>query len=595
MPPAPPPRPSAWGVEASYEAADGERVATSPDTIRALLAAMGAAAPEPPPAAVRTHIAGTPLRLPGGHTVEDEGGRVVPDDVAALPAGYYTLRDERGAAERLVVAPPTCHLPPDLRGWAWAAQLYAVRSERSWGIGDLADLRRLATWARVQGAATVLVNPLHAPRPGTPQQSSPYFPSSRLYRNPLYLRVEDVPGADAAGVAEAAEAGRALNRDRHIDRDRVYRLKLTALERIFDAAPADEDAFRAYRAAEGGPLDEFAAFCALCECHGGPWWEWPAPLRHPRTAVARVAADPTLWRRARFHRWLQWQLDRQLAAAADELPPLHDIAVGVDPTGADAWSWQDVLAAGVTVGAPPDPFAPDGQDWGVRAFDPWKLRASGYEPFIRTLRAAFRHGAGARIDHVMGLFRLYWVPEGDGAARGGYVRYPARDLLAILALESRRAGAVVVGEDLGTVEPAVREELARRRVLSYRLLWFEDRPPRAYPVDALAALTTHDLPTLAGVWGGTDTDPRLRAQLVRYAGARDGRPVEDVAAGVYRALAAAPSRLVAATLEDALGIEERPNRPGTVSDRNWSVALPVTLEELVADPRAARLAGVLRR
>jgi 4-alpha-glucanotransferase len=301
-------------------------------------------------------------------------------------------------------------------------------------------------------------------------------------------------------------------------------------------------------------------------------------------------------RRVRFHQWLQWVLDQQLAAAAGEIGLVHDLPVGVQADGADAWAWQDAFAQGVSVGAPPDPFNRDGQDWAVPPFDPWRLRAAGYEPFIQTVRAGFRHGIGLRIDHVMGLFRLFWIPIGFGPSAGVYVRYPHRELLDIVALESERADTFVVGEDLGTVEDVVREELAARHILSYRLLWFEEGPPAEYREESLAALTTHDLPTLAGIWEGSDPDPRVRERLRRYAGVTEGRPTGEVAEAAYEALARSPSRLLAATMEDALGVRERPNKPGTTTEwPNWSLALPLSLEELRRDPRPARLAAALRR
>jgi 4-alpha-glucanotransferase len=238
------------------------------------------------------------------------------------------------------------------------------------------------------------------------------------------------------------------------------------------------------------------------------------------------------------------------------------------------------------VGAPPDAFNPDGQDWGLPPFDPWKLQAAEYEPFVQTVRAALRHGAGLRVDHVMGLFRLYWVPEGGSPADGTYVRYPWRDLLGILALEATMAGAYVVGEDLGTVEPWVREELAARNVLSYRLLWFESDPPSAWPEKALAAVTTHDLPTIAGVCSEVDGDERFRSRL-------SGSTVDDAVVGAYESLGRSPCLLVAATLEDVLGVVERPNRPGTLDEWNWSRPLPLPLEELVDDPRLASLVRTL--
>jgi 4-alpha-glucanotransferase len=312
----------------------------------------------------------------------------------------------------------------------------------------------------------------------------------------------------------------------------------------------------------------------------------------------------------RLHAWLQWLLDLQLERAARAAPLLADLAVGFAPDGADAWIWQDVLAGGVRVGAPPDAFAPQGQDWGLPPFDPWKLRAAGYEPFIRTVRATFRHSAGIRVDHVMGLFRLYWIPPGAAAPEGAYIRYPAEDLLAILALESQRAQAYVVGEDLGTVEPETRQALFEHAVLSYRLLWFEDSPPAHYPRQALAAVSTHDLPTIAGAWTGADlrlqraaglqpndTDQQKMADRLRaVTGLPPQAPVADVVVAAYAALAASPSQLVAATMEDALLVEERPNMPGTTTQwPNWSLALPKTLEQIKRDPQVARLMQALRR
>jgi 4-alpha-glucanotransferase len=251
------------------------------------------------------------------------------------------------------------------------------------------------------------------------------------------------------------------------------------------------------------------------------------------------------------------------------------------------------------VGAPPDAFNAAGQDWGLPPFDPWQLRARAYRPWAETLRAAFRHSGGLRVDHVMGLFRLFWVPSGSSPAEGAYVRYPASDLLDVLALESHLAGAYVVGEDLGTVEPEVREELSRRQVLSYRLWWFEDRPPSQWPELALAAVTTHDLPTVAGLWTGRDPQADdfsdLRGRLREKLALEEAAPVEAVVEATYRSLADAPSMLVTATIEDAIGAPERPNLPGMTVDTNWSLALPATLEEIEGDERPRRLARLLGR
>jgi 4-alpha-glucanotransferase len=332
-----------------------------------------------------------------------------------------------------------------------------------------------------------------------------------------------------------------------------------------------------------------------------------------------------------YHAWLQWLLDEQLAATtpADNRMPrwvggvVNDLAIGFAPDGFDAWTFQDELAAGITVGAPPDPLGPRGQDWGLPAFVPERLAAGGYEPFAQTIRTGMAHAAGLRIDHVMGLFRLFWIPGGAEPAQGTYVRYPADDLLGVLALESTAAGALVVGEDLGTVEAGVRERLAAEGVLSYRLAWFEHGPGggrrRAadYPRLALAATTTHDLPTVAGFFSGSDLrhlyeigvaapggDERAdqeaqRASLRRLLEdegllAPGEESVEAIVAALYGFLARTPSMLLAATLEDAVEAHERPNVPGTIDQRpNWSLPLPVRLEELAADPRVRRLAGIL--
>ncbi|HXM58894.1 MAG TPA: 4-alpha-glucanotransferase [Candidatus Dormibacteraeota bacterium] len=592
-------RAAAWGVAPGYHDIGGSWVPARPETVSRILDAMGADGPEPPPPGALVVRAGErrPLSRPAEVVTED--GAVLPaaDAVPAeLPAGYHVLRSPADGTETaLIVSPGRCRQAGD-PAWGWAAQLYGVRSRRSWGLGDMGDLRDLGRWSAGLGARALVVNPLDAALPLVPQEPSPYYPSSRRFRSPLYIRVEDVPGAHALGerLAPLAAAGRALNERRLIDRDAVYQLKMRALEELFDAFAGSPE-FDRFRAAEGGELEDYATFCALSEAHGGPWRGWPDELRHPRSdAVRRFRCEHA--GRVRFHEWLQWLLDRQLAAAAREIGLIHDLPIGVQADGADAWAWQDAFAERVSVGAPPDPFNRAGQDWAVPPFDPWRLRAAGYRPFVRTLRAAFRHGAGLRVDHVMGLFRLFWIPAGCGPAEGAYVRYPFRELLDIVALESQRAGAFVVGEDLGTVEDEVRDEMAERHILSYRLLWFEDQPPEEYRPESLAALTTHDLPTVAGIWEGSDPDGAVRERLRRHAGVADDAPTCEVAEAAYRALARSPSRLLAATLEDAICVAERPNKPGTTTEwPNWSLALPLTLEELRQDPGPVRLAEALRR
>ncbi|HZU73629.1 MAG TPA: 4-alpha-glucanotransferase [Acidimicrobiales bacterium] len=531
---------------------------------------------------------------------EAEGVDRLPED---LPLGYHDLHRPDRPAVRLIVAPPACHLPEGMRTWGWAAQLPSVRSARSWGIGDLGDVAELGRWAAGRGAGVLMLSPLHAPVPVPPIQPSPYFASSRCFRNPLYLRVEDVAGAGRChDLTEAARAGQALNDSPLVDRDAVWKLKAAVLEPTWRASPAARGAdpgFEAYRRRHGQALEAFATFCALSEVRGADWRDWPEGLRRPDSAaVADFAAANA--DRVGYHAWLQWLIEEQLARAGDRIGLVQDLAIGVDPAGADAWMWRDLMATGVRVGAPPDDFNAAGQDWGLPPFDPWKLRQAGFDPLARTLRAVLAHSAGVRIDHIAGLFRLFWIPPGASAGEGAYVRYPWSELLSVLALESVRAGAWVVGEDLGTVEDRVREEMERRRLLSTRLLWFEPGPPAGYPSRTMAAVTTHDLPTVAGLWSGGDAAELarlglpaadgfapVRRRLADWTGLPDDAPVEEAVRAAYRLLAQAPSAVALATLEDAAAMPERPNLPGTVDDRpNWSLALPRPLEELVSSPLA---------
>ncbi|HEV2809237.1 MAG TPA: 4-alpha-glucanotransferase [Acidimicrobiales bacterium] len=607
--------PQAWGIDAGYWNAAGHWQETAEASIAAVAEAMGAAPDQPVPPEETAPLwfvaPGRPEQLHNRcELLLEDGTDLGPLDIlpSDLPLGYHQLRPvDGGPSTRLVVSPKRCHLPDDLRTWGWAVQLYAARSRASWGIGDLGDLARLCRWSRGQGAGLVVINPLHAPGPALPQAASPYYPSSRRYRNPLYLRIEDVPGASRLGpeLERMAAAGRALNDDRRIERDRVWELKADALSRCFALFTGDP-CFDDFVTREGVSLTAFATYCAIAEVHGNGWRTWPTELQRPDSgAVSAFATERA--DRVRFHAWLQWLFDRQLAAAAT-LPLVEDLAVGFDPGGADAWAWQELLALDMRVGAPPDEFNGQGQDWGLPPFVPWKLRACGYQPFIDTIRASLRHAGGLRVDHVMGLFRLFWIPLEGGPSDGTYVRYPAAELLDILALESHRAGAFVVGEDLGTVENSVREELAERAVLSYRLLWFEDGPPEQFPHQALAAVTTHDLPTIAGMWTGADLadqqriglapnesgQEQLRSRLAKVAGVGDGAAVDEITSGAYSALARAPSRVVVATLDDALGVRERPNMPGTTDQwPNWSLALPAPLEEVEVDPQVAAVAEVL--
>lgn len=604
-----------WGVQERWADAHGHMHDIAPETVERVLRSMGTdGAGSPPPGPTLFVRAGQPVAVDGAADLRLESGEVVRIEgplPAELPYGYHSLVGlDDGRRTEVVVSPGTCPLPSYAPTWGWAVQLYAARSAGSWGMGDLGDLRRLGRWAaRDLGAGLVLVNPLHAAHPTLPQSTSPYFPSSRRFRNPLYLRVEDVDGADSlADLGSLASAGHALNEERHIDRDAVFRLKMEALDALW-AGFAGDPAFDRWREDQGDALGDYAAFCVLAEEHGPDWRTWPASAQHP-DGPAGAEVRRTRYGRWRFHQWLQWHVDRQLHDASAEIDVMHDLAVGVDPAGADGWLWQDQLALDMAVGAPPDEFSAQGQSWGLPPFDPWRLRTAGYQPFIQTIRATLGHAGGLRLDHVMGLFRLWWVPMDASATEGAYVRYCAEDLLDIVALECHRAGAYAVGEDLGTVEDHVRTELARRGVLSYRLVWFEDKPPADYPVQALAAVTTHDLPTVAGLWTGSDLadqkeiglEPNeeatmeLRERLRRVTGVADDAPVDEVVTATYEALSEAPCMLLTAGLDDALGVKQRPNMPGTLHEwPNWRIALPLTLEEIEADPRPRAVAAALER
>lgn len=606
-----------WGISMGYHDVAGHWREVSPETLTAIRRAMGAPAAVgegPAPAGTSPHddpvVSFRPGRAPAGITgggpweLHTEDGAVVAVDSGAplpadLPLGYHRLRRVGDGWERLlIVSPGRCHLPPDLRTWGWAAQLYATRSRESWGMGDLGDLRRLARWSQRLGAGMCLLNPLHATVPAYPQ-ASPYYPSSRCFRNPLYLRIEDVPGALDTGdepfdLPSLAAEGRALNGDRRIDRDRVWKLKATALEHLWRrfTAHGGDPAFDAFCADQGEALTGFGTHCALTERFPGAWADWPEEYRRPDSpAVARFAADHA--ERVGFHSWLQWLTESQLASAGSGIDLMQDLAVGVDPGGADAWLWQDTMALGMRVGAPPDDFNTKGQDWSLPPFDPWRLRLARYDPWIRTVRAGLRAAGGIRVDHVMGLFRLYWIPVGTSAADGAYVHYRHEEMLDILALESHRAGAYVVGEDLGTVEDFVRHELHERGVLSYRLLWFEPQRPPEFPHQALAAVTTHDLPTVAGVWTGLDSPDSMRARLVARTGLDVDAPVQEAVAAAYRAVGEAPSALVAVSLDDVLEVRERPNYPGDDDRPNWSLAVPMTLESITTDERVRAVAAEL--
>lgn len=549
--------------------------------------------------AIRTPVE---LTLENGPTSTFE--RRLPDD---LPVGFHKIRClETGRTTGLIIAPKACFIPDDSRRWGWGLQLYSLRSKKSWGIGDFADLRRFAQWSHDQlGTDYLLLNPLGAANPAIPQQPSPYYPSSRIYRNPLYLAVEEVGHLPARTRQTLANVGRVLNSNRLIDRDKIFRIKMTALRSLWKTFRS-HPGFERYVKAEGRLLEQFATFCVLKEKFGAKH-PLPARFSHPENRDVQTFATHN-GNEIDFHKWLQWHLDRQFSRAAAKLSIIQDLPIGFDPAGADAWCWQDLLAKNVSVGAPPDEFNTQGQNWGIVPFIPEKLREACYEPFRQTVRACLAHSRGLRIDHVMGLFRLFWIPRGQPPKNGAYVRYPADELLAILAIESHCARAFIIGEDLGTVERGVRQKLRRRKIFSYRLLWFQPALRPKATRESLAAVTTHDLPTIAGLWSGSDlaiqtklglqpniaATQRLIRRLRKMLKLNEDASVTEVIFRLHRHLVKMNSQVLLATLEDALGVEARPNMPGTMDEHpNWNQPLPQTLEAIQKNPRVRQLAKIL--
>ncbi|MFI7399278.1 4-alpha-glucanotransferase [Streptomyces sp. NPDC049541] len=638
--------------------------ASTNDTTRAALAARERELGErllPPTVVLWSGATSSALEaLPAGTrlSIETEQGETRAS-AEELPPGVHRLTatapDGRSAEAHLVVAPP--RLPtPAARSYGLLVQLYSLLSRRSWGMGDLGDLAELTAWAgRALGAGFLQVNPLHAAVPGAPTDPSPYRPSSRRFPDPVHLRVEDIPEYAHVEDRERVRAllGRAaqlreavLEKGALIDRDAVWELKREALELIreVELGPGRRAAYVDFLAEQGQALEDHATWYALAEVHGSDWSRWPAALQDPRSAeTARARGE--LMDRVDFHSRLAWLTDAQLTdaqrAAREAGMPVgivHDLAVGVHPGGADAWAQQEYFAAGMSVGAPPDAFNARGQDWGLPPWRPDRLAESGYAPYRRLLKALFRYAGALRIDHVMGLFRLWWVPQGQPPTEGTYVRYDAEAMLAILVLEASRAGAVVIGEDLGTVEPGVRETLRERGVLGTSVLWFErdwegdgqPLPPEAWRADCLATATTHDLPPTAARLTGEHVELRdrlgllarpleeerteaandtgewlgllARLGLLHGTGGAHGVSEEEAEIqAVHRFLLRTPSRMIGVWLPDTVGDRRPQNLPGTWDQYpNWRLPIadaegrPVTLEELAGSPRLHALIDVLR-
>ncbi|THG29442.1 4-alpha-glucanotransferase [Naasia lichenicola] len=594
------------GIATSFDDWRGRSTEASESTVTAILAAMGITE------------SSDPGPVPSGTA-----------SVVSDPHAYLGVPESLG----------------DGPAWGFAVQLYSVRSRRSWGVGDLGDLATLARWSAELGADYILINPLHAAEPVAPLQPSPYLPSSRRFWNPLYIRVEDVPefaqvDAEEQAVIEALAASvhDELDGAELIDRDTSWNAKRAALE-LLHRAPrnAERDAaYSAFRELHGDALTGFATWNALAVGHGVDSRLWPEELRDPASAaVAEFATGhPT---EIDFEMWLQWVLDEQLEsvqatakAAGMSIGIMHDLAVGVHPGGADAWRNRSVYAGGVRVGAPPDAYNQIGQDWQQPPWRPDRLAERDYAPFRDLIRNVLRHAGGVRIDHIIGLFRLWWIPEGASPAEGTYVRYDHEAFIGILIEEARRVGAVIVGEDLGVVEPSARVYLKEHGILGTSILWFE-RGQDGEPLPAeqwrelcLASATTHDLPPNAGYLEGVHVELRDRLGLLerpvqeeREADEQDRSSwlaelrrrdllageatVEDTVTALHRYLRLAPSRLLNVALTDAVGDRRTQNQPGTDESQypNWQIPLsgpdgkPLLLEDVLVSDRAQALAAAI--
>jgi 4-alpha-glucanotransferase len=618
-----------------------------------------------------TAIAGRPTRLDAGASEPQQarleleaGGR---RDISVLPVrgrlrvpaiaetGYHRLLiGDRDIV--LAVAPARCRTiddaVPDARLWGLAAQVYSLRQPGDAGIGDAAGIAALAETAGRRGADALALSPLHALFTANPARFGPYSPSTRLFLNPLHAAPGLVFGAEhvARAMADASlgETFARLEALKLIDWPAAAAARLSLLRALFDDFTAEPVAngalvsdFAQFRADGGDLLAQHATFEALHAEQSaggtGDWRRWPADLRDPRSATVAVFADS---RRDEvlFHTFLQWLADRSLAAAhrrarasGMRIGLIADLAVGMDPIGSHAWSRQGDVLGGLSIGAPPDLYNTRGQDWSLTGFSPRALMAGGFGPFLATVRAALRNTGGLRIDHAMGLARLWLIPDGASPAEGAYLAYPAADLLRLLAMESQRHQAIVIGEDLGTLPYGFHETLETAGVHGMRVLWFERdgqafAAPDRWDDSAVAMTSTHDLPTVAGWWHGTDIATRAacgrlgkgvseadvtaernmdrvalwQAFVCEGVAAGDPPPPENTPQAVDAALAFVArtnSPLCLLPVEDVIGQEEQPNLPGTMDEHpNWRRRLPRDAGSILDPPEvAARVAKLVAK
>lgn len=580
----------------------------------------------------------------------------------ALPPGYHrlqlSLEDGTALASTcLIVAPPRCFEPQALRHgsrmWGPAIHLYALRSARNWGVGDFTDLCGFAEAAARLGADVVGLNPLHALFPAEPDVCGPYSPSSRYFLNVIYIDPEAVPefavgvGARRLVTTPAFQARLAqLRAAPFVDYRGVMTCKLEVLRTMYEeftvhSTASRRAAFSQYLQQGGEALGHYALFHALHAHFAaagavGGWPAWPEAYQHPRSAAVQAFRTAEA-AEIEFHCWLQWiagaqlkEADRCARRSGLRLGLYHDLAVGPNSGGAETWAAHGMYADDATIGAPPDPLALQGQEWGIPPCRPDVLRAQAYEPFVRLLRANMVRDGALRIDHVMMLFRLWWVPRGCPSAQGGYVHYRLDELMAIVALESQRQRCLVIGEDLGTVPPEVRVAMSEYGLYSYRVLLFERdaagrfHRPADYPRQALAAVNTHDLPPLASFWTGSDIDLRERLGLYPEPGQADlerarravtrtallealaeerlvprDSPVPELttqalAGAVQCYLARAASAVLTLQPEDWLGVDTPVNVPGThEAYPNWARKLPVDWQEFMAEASVRALANAV--
>ncbi len=593
----------------------------------------------------------TPPRTIEGHEIGQASFAIK----SGLPLGYHTLHAivSHSDTDKIAKDSTTLIVTPGRldnsslaqhRSWGMMAQLYSTRSAQSWGVGDTDDLLEMASLFGAMGADYLLVNPLHAAEPVEPLSPSPYLPVTRRFFNPMYIRPENIrevaylSGPERSLITWAAENVKKDSvKNTHIDRDASWKAKREALEVIFKAgrSQAREREFAQYRRNEGQGLEDFALWCALTEYyHGEPF---PEELKdvHGR-AVAKARAS--LRDRIDFWAWLQWIMDQQLAdaqrvakASGMAFGVAHDLAVGVHPEGSDTWTMPDAFARGIGVGAPPDMYNQQGQNWSQPPWRPDALERMDYAPLRDMARTVLRHAGALRVDHVMGLFRLWWIPEGSAASHGTYVRFNHDAMVGVLLLEAYRAGAVVVGEDLGNVEPWVREYLRDRGILGTSIFWFEKdeegNPLRAedYRANALVSVDTHDLPPAAGYLAEEHVDLRARlgllvepeeevraqarheretvyARLREYGLIGDEPSEREVVEALHVYLTKTPAPLLCVSLVDAVGERRAQNQPGTDQEYpNWKIPLAdgtekvVLVEELAKNPRLLSLMETFTR